>query len=34
MMLPDIGRMISRNTRQKLPESIIAAFISSGGMSL
>ena len=34
MMFPDIGRMISAKMRQKLPESMIAAFTSSRGMSL
>ena len=34
MMLPDIGRMISTKMRQKLPESMIAALMISGGMSL
>ena len=34
MMLPDIGRMISKKIRQKLPESMIAAFMISCGMSL
>ena len=31
-MLPDIGRTISKKIRQKLPESITAAAISSCGM--